>query len=179
MQIRTDRLLIRPIEAADWPAIRRIWISFSTSPFAQYDMPHSTDPDDVRPRIARWAQATAAGTDHLFFAVCPEEAVIGYIACNRREASHELGYCFHATVHGKGYAGEAHRALFPCLRSLGINRLTAGTALNNTPSVKLLTSLGFRLTGTEQVSFYKDAQGRDIVFEGCLFELQLTGGTSA
>lgn len=179
MQIRTDRLLIRPIEAADWPAIRHIWLSFAASPFAQYDMPHSTAPDDVRFRIARWAQAAAAGTEHLFFAVCLEGAVIGYIACNRRETSHELGYCFHTAAHGKGYAKEAHKALFAYLHSLGITRLTAGTALNNTPSVKLLTGLGFRLTGTEQVSFYKDAQGQDIFFDGGVFELQLTGGISA
>lgn len=179
MQIRTDRLLIRPIEAADWGAVQRIWLSFSESPFAQYDTPHSTDPDDVRPRIARWAQAGAAGTDHLFFAVCLEGAVIGYIACNRRPASHEIGYCFHAAAHGKGYAQEAHRAVFAHLYRLGITRLTAGTALNNTPSVKLLTSLGFRLTGTEKVSFYQDAQGQGIVFDGGIFELKLTGGISA
>jgi len=36
-------------------------------------------------------------------------------------------------------------------------RFTAGTALKNTSSVRLLTSFGFRLTGTENVSFYMDA----------------------
>ena len=43
--------------------------------------------------------------------------------------------------------------------------------MNNTPSVSLLKSLGFELIGTEKVSFYKDAQGNDIVFEGGIFEL--------
>jgi len=31
--------------------------------------------------------------------------------------------------------------------------------------------LGFQLIGTEDVSFYQDAQGNDIVFEGGIFEL--------
>ena len=42
---------------------------------------------------------------------------------------------------------------------------------NNTPSVSLLKSLGFELTGTENVSFYKDAQGNDMVFQGGIFKL--------
>ena len=55
--------------------------------------------------------------------------------------------------------------------SIGITKITAGTAINNTPSVSLLKSVGFELIGTEKVSFYKDAQGNDIVFEGGIFEL--------
>jgi len=55
-----------------------------------------------------------------------------------------------------GYARESHLALFEYLRTQGITKFTAGTAIGNTPSVALLKSLGFELTGTEQVSFYKD-----------------------
>lgn len=43
------------------------------------------------------------------------------------------------------------------MRELGIKRLTAGTAINNTPSVSL----------------YKDADGNDIVFDGGVFEVNL------
>ena len=52
-----------------------------------------------------------------------------------------------------------------------ITRFSAGTALNNKPSVELLKSLGFELQGTEDVSFYKDDQGNDITFEGGIFVL--------
>ena len=47
----------------------------------------------------------------------------------------------------------------------------AGTAINNGPSAALLKSLGFRQTGTETISFYKDDKGNDIVFDGGIFEL--------
>ena len=45
--------------------------------------------------------------------------------------------------------------------------------MGNTPSVALLKSLGFELIETEKVSFYKDADGNDIVFDGGIFELMV------
>ena len=170
MLLRTDRLTIRHIEADDWRSIQEIWVDFNTSSFSQYDMPHSTDDEDVRRRIAKWA-AASNGTEHIFFAICLDDTVIGYSAFNIREDSHEIGYCFHSAYHGKGYAKESLIALIDYLRTIGITRITAGTAINNTPSVSLLKSLGFELIGTEKISFYKDTQGNDIVFEGGIFAI--------
>lgn len=173
MIIKTERLTIRHIEAADWSAVREIWTALAPLPMAQYDKPFNTDPDDVRTRIARWADFTAKGLEHIFFAVCLDNAMIGYVAFNACNNGHEIGYSFHPAYHGKGYAKEALAAILTHLRTLRLTRFSAGTALNNTPSVKLLTSLGFRLTGTERVSFYKDSDGQDIVFDGGVFELEL------
>ena len=171
MLLKTERLTIRHIVADDWKSIRDIWIDFNASEYAQYDTPHITEDVDVQSRIARWAAANS-GTDHMFFAICLDETVIGYIAFNIRENGYEIGYCFHSAYHGKGYAKESHLALFDYLKTLGITRFSAGTALNNTPSVKLLTSLGFQLEGQEKVSFYKDAEGNNIVFDGGIFEME-------
>lgn len=170
--IQTDRLTLRPVVAEDWKAIQEIWKDFSTSPFYQYDRPHCLQDEEVQSQISRWAKANE-GMEHMFFAVCLKETVIGYIACNVRENGYELGYCFHSDYHGKGYAKESHLALFAHLRKLGIQRLTAGTALANTPSVALLSALGFRCVGTEKVSFYQDADGKDIYFDGGIFELMI------
>lgn len=171
MLIKTNRLVIRPIVQNDWQSMQAIWADFNTSSFAQYDMPHETNEENVKARIRRWEDASKSGTEHMFFAVCLDQRVIGYIAFNKREDSHEIGYCFHSAYHGKGYAKESHLALFQHLRSLGITRFTAGTALNNTPSVRLLKSLGFTLTEREKVSFYKDENGNDITFDGGIFVL--------
>ena len=171
--ITTERLTIRPIIAEDWPAVRDIWAALSPLPMAQYDKPFDTTPGHVQARIARWAEFTAAGTEHMFFAVCLQEELIGYFAFNQREQGHEVGYSFHPLHHGKGYAKEALAALLTHLRGMGFTRFSAGTALNNIPSMKLLTGLRFRLVGTEQVSFYKDAEGKDIFFDGGILELEL------
>ena len=170
MFLKTERLNIRHIEPDDWKSIKEIWIDFNTSSLSQYDMPHNTDDDDVHERIAKWADASK-GTEHIFFAVCLDETVIGFFSFNIREDSHELGYCFHSKYQGKGYAKESLAALIEYLTTIGIKKLTAGTAINNIPSVSLLKSLGFELTGTEKVSFYKDEHGNDIFFEGGIFEL--------
>jgi len=170
MILKTKRLAIRHVAADDWRSIRDIWADFNATPLSRYDMPHSTDDEDVRARIARWA-ASSGGNEHMFFAVCLKDVVIGYISVNKREESYEIGYCFHSAYHGNGYAKESLTALFSYLRGLEITRFTAGTALANTPSVALLMSLGFSLVGTEKVSFCKDADGNDMVFEGGIFEL--------
>ena len=48
-------------------------------------------------------------------------------------------------------------------------RFTAGTALMNLPSVRLLKSLGFEKISEELVSFYKDENGGNIYFTGGIF----------
>ncbi len=170
--IQTERLTIRHIAPSDWQSVQKIWEDVNTTPFAQYDKPHITDSDDVRQRIAKWANASS-GIEHIFFAICLQETVIGYIAFNIRDNGYEIGYCFHSAYHGKGYARESLSALIAYMKSLGASKLTAGTAINNTPSVKLLTSLGFKQIEIEKVSFYKDEKGQDIVFDGGIYEKTL------
>lgn len=172
MVLKTERLTIRPVTADDWKSIKEIWEDFHNSAFSQYDRPHDTDDAIVRERISKWAAANS-GTEHMFFAICLNGTMIGYSAFNIRDNGYELGYCFHSAFHGKGYATESHLALLDYMRKLGATRITAGTALQNEPSVAFLKALGFTLTETEKVSFYKDQHGEDIVFDGGIFALVL------
>ena len=172
MQLKTERLTIRRIIEEDWKGLQRIWKDFSSSKYAQYDIPHATGDEDVCARVCKWAKFNSS-IEHMFFAICLDDIIIGYIAFNIRENGYEIGYCFHSDFHGKGYAEESHRALFDYLKGLGITRFTAGTAINNIPSVALLKKLGFEQVGSEKVSFYKDAEGNDIVFDGGIFEVSL------
>ncbi len=170
--IKTKRLSIRQVHADDWKAIQAIWADAAKSIYAQYDKPNDLDDQSVSRRIARWA-SFADSDEHIFLAVCLQDVVIGYVAFNKRENGYEIGYCFHSNYHGKGYARESISSMLDVMKDKGAVNITAGTALNNTPSVRLLASLGFRQTGTEKVSFYKDADGNDITFEGGNYELLL------
>lgn len=173
MEIKTERLFLRRVAAEDWRDIRDIWADFSASPYARYDKPHALEDEAVEARIARWA-SFAGSMEHFFFGACLNGRVIGYIALHERDGgAFECGYCFHSAFHGQGYAGESFRAIIARFREMGAKKLTAGTALKNAPSVRLLKSLGFELVDTEQVSFYRDEMGNDIFFEGGLFELPL------
>lgn len=170
--IKTKRLSIRQVHADDWKAIQAIWADATKSIYAQYDKPSDLDDQSVSRRIAKWA-SFADNDEHIFLAVCLQDAVIGYVAFNKRENGYEIGYCFHSNYHGKGYARESISTILDVMKDKGAVNITAGTALNNTPSVRLLASLGFKQTGTEEVSFYKDAEGNDITFEGGTYELLL------
>lgn len=166
--IQTERLLIRRVRASDHVAVRGIWSAVAQTEYARYDRPNDLDEAAVERRIGMWASFSESAA-HMFFAVCLKENVIGYIALHKRAYGYELGYCFHPVCHGNGYAKESISAL---LRAIGKSfpaAVRAGTALNNTPSVKLLLSLGFKLTGCEKVSFYKDTDGNDIAFDGGIF----------
>lgn len=172
MKIKTKRLLIRKVTANDWESIKRIWDDFRTSKYAQYDIPHKSDEDEIRLQIGKWAEANK-GEMHMFFAVCIEDNMIGYIDFHDTGNGYDSGYCFHSVYHGKGYAKESCQALINYLSDMGVRRITAGTALNNISSVRLLCSLGFEQIGTERVSFYKDDAGNDIYFDGGIFELAI------
>ena len=170
--IITRRLSIRRVGVNDWKAIQRIWSDAAKSIYAQFDKPNETDDWSVSRRIEKWA-SFASSNEHLFFAVCLQDSVIGYIALNQRQESYEIGYCFHSDYHGKGYATESISAVLEMMNAQGVSRIEAGTALENIPSVNLLLSLGFNQAGTENVSFYQDAKGNAIVFEGGIYELLL------
>ena len=84
-----------------------------------------------------------------------------------------MGFCFHSDYHGKGFAFEACSALMEYIaKERNVTVFTAGTALKNTPSCKLLGKLGFVLKDTETLSFHKDENGNEITFEGGNFILQ-------
>ena len=172
MELKTRRLRIRFIQEADWPSLIEIWSDFDGSPYAQYDGPHDLDPESAREKSAQW-EMTSPGREHMFFAVCLGERMIGLADFHRTPEGYECGYCFHSDYHGQGYAKESLSALLKWIAGGKQIRFTAGTALKNIPSVRLLQSLGFEKVGEEQVSFYKDSDGNDICFTGGLFALDV------
>ena len=169
--IQTNSLTIRRVKTSDWKDVKEIWAKVAKTEYAQYDNPKDTSDEAVKKRIKKW-DSFSDSNEHMFFAVCHEEKVIGYVAFNKRDTGYEIGYCFNPDYHRKGYAKESITKLINELKNKGINHFTAGTAINNIPSVKLLYSLNFKLVSTEQVSFYKDNLGNDIYFEGGNFELK-------
>ena len=169
--IKTERLSIRRVCAEDWKAIQAIWVEVSKTMYAQYDTPKDVSDASVKPRIEKWA-SFACSTEHIFFAVCFDELVIGYVSLNEREYGYELGYCFHPDFHGKGYARESISNILEYMKTQGGDCIRARTALKNHPSVHLLLKLGFCLVGTEKVSFYQDVMGQDIVFDGGIYEIR-------
>ena len=171
MIITTERLFIRPAQTDDWRAVQEIWIDFGRSEYAGYDRHGSTEDQAVRHRVEQWTHAD--GITEMFLAVCLSGTVIGYISLHGDGQTYEIGYCFHSGYHRHGYAKESISAVLDELGRRGADRILAGTAAANIPSVRLLESLGFTRIGTQRVSFYKDSNGNDIFFEGGVFLKEL------
>lgn len=164
--VTTPRLTVRRIQPDDWQALKKITRDFAASEYVYYDYAFPSSDRHLQ-TIAKVFSQTG-----MFFSVVLQETqeMIGYICLHDDGGSYDIGYCFHSDFHGKGYALESCTALMDAVtREFQIRTFTAGTAIKNTPSVKLLLRLGFQLAYTEPVSFHKDPQGNDIVFEGGRF----------
>lgn len=150
MEMKTSRLYIRNLCENDWPQMKTVFADFNRSKYAMYDMPLPTEDHAVRALTKRFAES------NLFFAVymLNWDEMIGYVCFHKAGDKYDLGYCFHSAYHSKGYAYESINALIHYFgKEYGITDFTAGTAMDNVPSCRLLGKLGFVCTSTETVSF--------------------------
>ncbi len=170
MPIHTERLILRKVLPSDWRAVQRIALDFAESPYVHYDhlMPTS---DHAVQSVVRFFSESGM----VWAAVLPgEDEIIGYVCTWPGEDVIEIGYRFHSAHHRQGYGYEAVSAVMMHLNEKhGGCVFRAGTALDNTPSVRLLAKLGFTLTGTEVISFHKDPWGNDIVFHAGTYEADM------
>lgn len=162
--IYTNRLLIRELISEDWRDMQKIAADFQKSEYAMYDMPLPTQDEKIKALTNQFAES------RLFFAAMLDKIMIGYVCFHEDNGIYDLGYCFHSDYQGKGYACEACCAVMEYIeKTRNIKAFSSGTALGNIPSLRLLERLGFVLHKTEKLSFHKDENGNDIVFEGGVF----------
>jgi len=150
--VRTERLLIRPIVSADFPALFAI---------------------RSQPEVALWLSGTAtsydafadewAGSGRLdtTLAVERDGVVVGDVflrvvdAWGQREViddargtQAEIGWLIDPTYAGEGLATEAAGAVLGmCFEGLGLRRVTAAAFAENAASVRVMEKLGMRFEG--------------------------------
>ncbi|MBQ8278469.1 MAG: GNAT family N-acetyltransferase [Roseburia sp.] len=163
MELKTDRLYIRNMRATDWLEVQKIFIDFNHSEYVYYDSPLPVEDKEAEKLTKIFADS------NLFFAVFEAGAaeMVGYVCFHDDNGKYDVGYCFHSAYHGKGYAFESVNALMKYFREeIGVKTFTAGTAIENVPSCKLLKKLGFACVSVEPRTFHKDDAGNDILFQG-------------
>lgn len=152
MMLETERLYIRNLYETDWRAMKKIFIDFNSSKYVIYDKPLPIKDEEIRALTKKFSES------NLFFAVFLKGQcdMAGYVCFHKDGDVYDLGYCFHSAYHSKGYAYESAKALIEYLIcERGAIGFTAGTAIENIPSRKLLEKLGFVCASTEIVSFDK------------------------
>lgn len=166
MEIKTNRLSIRTLSKYDWMEMKEIFIDFNNSKYAIYDRPLPTEDNDVRELVKKFSE------NSLFFTIytTDKNEMIGYVCFHKNEDKYDLGYCFHSAYHSRGYAYESINALIDYVgKEYNVSIFTAGTAIGNIPSCKLLEKLRFIRISTETVSF-----NNDFSFQGGNYLLKIT-----
>ena len=166
MKIITQRLLIRPLAAEDNMNMYRILWDFEHSPAKPYDFPRPADIDKINLHIRYWVRSGK------YFSIDLKETgeTIGFI-CYEKD---EIGFSTISSSHRMGYGYEAVSAFIDFMHTTKKKKhFTAQAAAANTPSVRLLTKLGFSEKSREYVNFRKDEKGNPIPCECINFELEM------
>ena len=150
MQIRTSRLHIRELYETDWVEMKDIFVDFNHSKYAAFDRPLPNDDDGAKSLTKQFADSGLFFTVHLL----ENNKMIGYVCFHKNEDALDLGYCFHSIYHLNGYAYESAAAIIEYfMKEYHAVSFTAATAIENTPSCRLLERLGFVCISTETMSF--------------------------
>jgi len=146
MQIRTQRLSLRPLEPADAASIRALAGDFDVARMTGM-IPH---PYSERDALA-WIDRAGQGDEGVVFAVARDGALIGCSGYMPMDAEHaEVGYWIGKPFWGKGFATEAVRAVVAhAFDAHGFAYVKAGHFVDNTRSQRVLGKLGFSSDGEE------------------------------
>ncbi len=151
LRLDSERLLLRPPQEADSPAI--------VSLIAEWDIvknlsraPYPYREEDAREAFARHQEGRARGTDFTFTLVRKSDgALIGKCGLHLQQSGFEMGYWLGRPYWKQGYATEAAaRVLAFGFGELKADRIRAGWFHDNPASGRVLKKLGFVPDGADQ-----------------------------
>lgn len=166
VQIRTERLVLRPIEMSDAAEIFREF----TPEITRYMMPRSPERQEETELFLEQArEKLAAGTD-LTLAIARRESgeLLGCCGLHGREdpARPELGIWLKAGAHGQGLGREAIRGLVEWADTALINEaFIYPVDRANLPSRKIPESLGGRIIAEKLVENMSGGVLDEVIYE--------------
>ena len=170
MILETERLVLRPIETADW----RVLFPIMSDPvvMAHWDSVEIEDPEIVERMIATEVEDMATGEAfHWAVERAPDRAFLGACDLSDLDWRHhrgEVGFVLARPAWGHGYGLEAMRAVVDHAAALGLKRLWARAHAGNLRSEKLLQRLGFEEEGYLRGHIQRAGERRDCKIFGLL-----------
>ena len=151
LQLRTERLTLRPFEVSDAERVLAIQSNWNVTRMLRM-APWPPKLEHIQAWLAGHAGEWRAGTGYRF-AIISGGALIGCADVDEIEAGGgSIGYWLEEPAWGRGYALEAGRAVVSfAFERLGLLRLASGHAFDNPASGLVLRKLGFGPTGEMQV----------------------------
>lgn len=174
---RSVRFLMRSLEASDAPEIVDCINDFEMARNLAR-VPHPYTLKDAKSWIKYTAKARARGNEYAFLITVPDQGVIGSVGFNHSVAdAWEIGYWVRQEWWARGVATEAASALIEWGRgALSAEKFIAGHFADNPASGRVLTKLGFRLVGENEMSgLARGEKGRALryAYKGTPAELAL------
>ena len=167
--IETNRLLLcrfTPADGADFSEIL-------TNPEVCYFEPYQPFTHEKA-----LAEAEKLSHDDSFFAVVLKDSgkLIGKLYLHDEEffGTYELGYTFHQSYWGKGYATESVKALMHYVfTEMNVRRIFSEADVRNVRSCRVLEKLGMRKEGMflQSASFQSSPDGTPIYSDYCSYAL--------
>ena len=163
LTLRTPRLVLRPIDEADFDSMHRI---LTNSQIAKtFMLPDYPDIAAVRKTFDRY-KALSADPERFVYGVSLEGTIIGFI--NQVEIvdqTIELGYVIHPDHHRKGYATETLGAAMGELFKLGYTTVKTGAFEENAASIRVMQKCGMTLTEETEFIDYRGKNHLCIYYE--------------
>ncbi|MGC9952940.1 MAG: GNAT family N-acetyltransferase [Rhizomicrobium sp.] len=149
-RLETERLLLRPPEFRDVPAITT-WIGDWDVAKNLASVPHPYREEDAREFVSRAVHKRAAGEGHCFAIERKEDGVfMGACGLLLKDGRFELGYWLGKPFWRQGYATEAARKVVSfAFHDLKAASIWAGWFHDNPASGRVLQKLGCRHDGAE------------------------------
>ena len=177
LQLRTQRLLLRPLRESDAADLLAIYGDPQVTRFLS--RPPWTELAQAEVSIAQDRAALPRGefvrlgielpVERRIVGIC---ALFNFMSASRRA---ELGYCLAADTWGKGYVSEALGALVDYgFETLKLNRLEADIDPLNAASKRVLERLGFHREGLLRERWIVAGQTSDTAMYGLLHREWLT-----
>lgn len=155
--IRTERLVLRPLELSDAPRVRFVTNEWDVARMTS-SVPFPQPLISVEGFLLIEQARRPLEKDHVFAIDLPGEGLIGIIGAHVRggdyEGGHvEIGYSIGKPYWGKGYATEAARAVAEFAADLARGPVMARHFADNPASGRVLAKAGFSYSGERELSF--------------------------
>ena len=167
----TARLHLRPLAARDAEALFAILSDAEAMRF--WDWPPFREVQTVREIVAGQLESMESGAAR-YWAACLKGTGLAIGTCDltdidRHHGRAEVGFAFHRSYWGNGYALEAMMAVRNhAFGAMGLDRLSARLHAGNDASRRLLERLGFSYEGRLLGHVVRDGARRDCLLYGQL-----------
>jgi RimJ/RimL family protein N-acetyltransferase len=154
-QIKTERLVLRPLMLEDAPAFSKLASDYDIAKMTG-SIPHPFPLFSAEFKIMYLRRQKERGLAYPYAITRDGKELIGVIDLFRSapDAALEIGYWLGKAYWGQGLVTEAAKAIIQEARqSLGVKALLAGAFTDNPASLTVLKKLGFLPTGEEEMYF--------------------------